>query len=217
MSIAAIEESGLVVVLEFLAPSAFWRWRRTCRRCHGNTDHMIWWLRSRLKPYAVDLMLRRAKPPLLWRMCKRLHVCLRMQPRTVMLSHSFPATFFDRYKIASKCCETMGLANATPELCDDESVVLRALRNNKNDASVLWYASPRLRATRSLVMIAVLHNGDALQHVGAALRADREIVRAAVRRCRSALRYASPELRDSESTVATSIDRYTNNGGVWTL
>ena len=97
MSIAAIEERGLVVVAEFLDDRSFWRWTRTSRRFHAH-PHNAWWLRQKLRPFLsnFDKAMRRTTEPKLWAMYKRLKACLRMCTRTIMTSKSFPRTYFDR-------------------------------------------------------------------------------------------------------------------------
>ena len=67
----------------------------------------------------------------------------------------------------------------------------------------LWPA----REHRRLMLAAVAHNGDALQHASAELRADRDIILAAVTNNAYALRYASPELRSDRAVVMAALAR----------
>ena len=75
----------------------------------------------------------------------------------------------------------------------------------------LWPA----REHRRLMLAAVAHNGDALQHASAELRADRDIILAAVTNNAYALRYASPELRADRDVVMAAVESKGYALGFW--
>lgn len=89
-----------------------------------------------------------------------------------------------------------------PELCDDEEIVLAAVRKSCDFAPV----SLRLREKESIVLEALKVNGDRLEHVGPSLNTRKDIVYSAVSNSGQALRFA-PTFNDDEELVLIAVSQ----------
>lgn len=82
----------------------------------------------------------------------------------------------------------------TPDDWDVDPLVEHYVRQQ---AACLEFASPRLRAEKSIVMLAVSQEGRTLRHADSKLKDDVDVVRRAINQDATAIEYASAQLRDN--------------------
>ncbi len=94
--------------------------------------------------------------------------------------------------------------HASNALQDDEDVVMDALAAGHR---VLKAVSARLRATKSIAMLALKHDPAALEFCSKELRNDKEVVIAALLKDPLLLKYADDQIRDNISIVTFAVKR----------
>jgi len=97
------------------------------------------------------------------------------------------------------------LVYASPKLRATRAIVLEAVRQCGRSLEV---ASEAMRADREVVLEAVQQDGFALEFASDLLRSDREVVLAAVRVCGCALEHADPVLKNDKEIVLEAVDQH---------